>query len=159
MHGRKKKRLKSRIEVIEMSFDRHIACKRARQLDEYEGNLHKDLYKDFLHLSKEDLLEEANNDEQNKPILESSFDYPDQWVQDAYDFRVKKHLYQKRNKAAYQVQNWWKIYTVLKKKATIPAQQIHIKDTLFNTEANFVKLCLYLKRRLAVKNNNMEVEE
>ena len=159
LHGRKKKRLKSRIEVIEMSFDRHIACKRARQLDEYEGNLHKDLYKDFLHLSKEDLLEEANNDEQNKPILEPSFDYPDQWVQDEYDFRVKKRIFQERNIAAHQVQNWWKFYTVLKKKARVEAKlRIHIKDTPFNTEANFANLCLYLKRRLAIENSNMEIE-
>lgn len=70
--GRKEKRKKSdteEVEYIRMSYDRHVACKHARNLNEHDEKLGKNLYKKFKHLSKQDLLEEMEKDPDYQKIF------------------------------------------------------------------------------------------
>jgi hypothetical protein len=107
IHGRKlKKRRVGGVEKVEMSYDRHIACKRAKQLNELDGPLHKDLYKQYKYLSKEDLLLEL---QQSQPPV-NDYDYPNEIVQQEYDFRTKKQA--KLNYYARRIQKIYRGYRV-----------------------------------------------
>ena len=88
IHGRvvKKQRLTNTDEIF-MSYDRHVACKRAKQLNEHNEKLHKDLWKQFKHLSKQDLLQEL---QESQPAKYEG-DYPNDFVQYQYNFRNTRH--------------------------------------------------------------------
>ena len=81
---RKKRRTEKEVEYIKMSYDRHVACKHAKTLNEHDERLEMDLYKKFRHLSKQDLLLEMKNDEKYG-FLFKAVDYPDAFAVEEYD--------------------------------------------------------------------------
>ena len=86
IHSRKRRKIISDVEVIKMSFDRHVACKRAALLNLHEEKqFDKDLWQQYKFMSKEDLLRELQVSQPH--VYDKSF--PDDFVQDEYDFRLK----------------------------------------------------------------------
>lgn len=95
MSGRKRQRDAKKRDLIKMSFDRHIACDRARKLNEHTCSLeNRNLYKQFKYLSKEDILNELNISQPTD--MGDLFNYPDSYVRSEYLHEHVQHRVQKR---------------------------------------------------------------
>lgn len=85
----KRRRTDAEVEYIKMTYDRHVACKHAKTLNEHNERLEKDLYKKFRHLSKYDLLLEMKNDTSYVFVCDEGVVYPDHCAVNEYDHCMK----------------------------------------------------------------------